>query len=210
MARMPRPRVHSTDAILDAARALLLTGARRATVAEIAAISGAPKGSIYHRFGSLEELLARLWIRAIRRFQAGFLNALVAEDPHQAALAGALWMHDFSELHPADARLLASLRREDLIESIHNPDLRHELEGLNDEVTRKMRNLARGLYGRAGSTAMVRTRLAVVDLAHGAVRRYLLAGQPMPPGLREQIAVAVQAVLNTAEASQPDETVAAP
>jgi AcrR family transcriptional regulator len=194
---MPRPRLHSTDEILDAARTLVLSGVRRATLAEIIAASGAPKGTIYHRFGSLEDLLARLWIRAIRRFQDGFMSAIAAEDAIEAAIAGAVWMHEFADVQAADARLLASLRREDLIGSVNDPRLQVELEHLNDKIAKRMRDLARRLYGTANDAAIAHTRLATVDLAHGAVRRYLVAGQAMPRGLREQIVVAVRAVLSS-------------
>ena len=48
---MPRPELHPTDSILDAARGVVLEqGLGAATVAAIAESSGAPVGSIYHRF----------------------------------------------------------------------------------------------------------------------------------------------------------------
>src|SRR5829696_1654947 len=113
---MPRPQLHLTNTMLDAARGLLLEqGAGSATVEAIAGASGAPTGSIYHRFGSRDELLARLWIRAVERSQASFLAALEDSDPHAAALAAAMSVVDFCEAEPADARLLASFRREDLV-----------------------------------------------------------------------------------------------
>ena len=82
---MPRPTLHSTNAILDSARKLLLEqGAGSATIEAIAGASGAPTGSIYHRFGSRDAMLARLWIRAVRRSQENFLAACAAEDPRAA------------------------------------------------------------------------------------------------------------------------------
>ena len=52
---MAPPRKHETDVILDAARALVLEGGpRAASVAAIAAASGAPAGTLYHRFGNRE------------------------------------------------------------------------------------------------------------------------------------------------------------
>ena len=62
---MPRPQLHPTDAMLDAARDLVLRAGPRATTIEaIAEASGAPTGSIYHRFRSRDELLATLWTRS--------------------------------------------------------------------------------------------------------------------------------------------------
>jgi AcrR family transcriptional regulator len=63
--------------MLDAARDLLLArGSGSATIEAIADVSGASTGSIYHRFGSRDGLLTRLWIRAVYRSQASFQAAL--------------------------------------------------------------------------------------------------------------------------------------
>jgi AcrR family transcriptional regulator len=196
---MPRPQLHPTDAMLDAARDLLLEdGARSATVEAIASASGAPTGSIYHRFGSRDELIARLWTRAVYRSQASFLAALQAKDPTEAALAAAMSIVDFCEEHPADARLLVSFRREDLIRSTPNGPLADELAELNRPVERALVDLARWLYGTRSRAALDRVLMAVFDLPYGAVRRYLISGVSLPAGLRADLTRAVSAVLPTA------------
>src|SRR5205823_4383100 len=92
-----RPRVHSDADILDAARTLVLdAGARAVTIDAIALASGAPKGSLYHRFASLNDLLAEMWIRAARRAQEEFLRALDQPDAIAAAVAGACSLYDFA------------------------------------------------------------------------------------------------------------------
>jgi AcrR family transcriptional regulator len=193
---MGRPAVHSPDAILDAARELVLDGgARGATVNAISRASGAPKGSIYHRFVSLDDLLATMWARAVRRSQAAFVEALNEADPVSAAVAGALSLHDFAAEHPADARLLASLRREDLIETVTDPELRRELDELNRPLRAAVAELARRLFGRAGRENLERTVCAVIDLPIGATRRHLIAGTPLPDSLRPQLEAAVRAAL---------------
>jgi AcrR family transcriptional regulator len=193
---LARPRLHSEDAILDAARALVLDGgARSATVNAIAEASGAPKGSIYHRFASLNDLLAELWIRAVRRSQGEFIEALGEPDAMSAAVAAALSLYDFAERQPADARLLASLRREDLVESVSVPRLQSELDALNRPLEAALTRLARRLYGRATAGTVERTLTAVVDLPMGAIRRHLIAGTPLPSGLRGQLEAAVRAAL---------------
>src|SRR3990172_12030135 len=93
---MARPAVHSTDAILDAARdALLSAGPRGATIQAISAASGAPTGTLYHRFGNRDRLLVEAWLRAVRRFQEGFMVALQRHAPLDAAIAAALWTPHF-------------------------------------------------------------------------------------------------------------------
>src|SRR5215207_7540195 len=114
--------------MLDAARDLLLEqGAGNATMEAIAGASGAPTGSIYHRFGSRDDLIARLWMRAVYRSQASFLAALERQDAKEAALAAAMSIIDFCEEHPADAQLLVSFRREDLIRTTPDGPLADEL-----------------------------------------------------------------------------------
>jgi AcrR family transcriptional regulator len=193
---MPRPEVHPSGAMLDAARDLLLgEGSPRATMEAIAHASGAPIGSIYHRFGSRDELIARLWIRAVHRSQASFLVAADRGEARAAALAAATSILDFCQEHPADAQLLVAFRRDDLIRSIPEGPLADELEVLNRPVEHAVAQLARRLYGSRGRAALDRTLLAVFDLPYGAVRRYLISGTPFPSRLRSDLGRAVRAVV---------------
>ena len=62
---MPRIRLHTDDAVLDAtAEIVLAEGSRAASMNAIAAASGAPVGSIYHRYASRDEVVVALWERA--------------------------------------------------------------------------------------------------------------------------------------------------
>jgi AcrR family transcriptional regulator len=202
---VPRPQIHPSETILDAARALALdSGAGAATIDDIARASGAPIGSIYHRFGSRDELFARLWVRAVRRSQASFLAAIERPDPMQAALAGANAILDFCEQERADARLLLSFRREDLIRTALSPALVGELERLNRPLERALARLARALHGSAGRAAVERTLLAAFDLPYGAARRHLIADRRLPPGLCGDVEAAVRAVLNRAKEDNHD------
>jgi AcrR family transcriptional regulator len=183
--------------MLDAARDLLLeAGSRNATIEAIADASGAPTGSIYHRFGSRDELIAKLWIRAVHRSQASFLAALERDSPREAALAAALSIVDFCEDHPADAQLLVGFRREDLISAVPEGPLADELAVLNRPVERALVQLARRLYGRRSRAALDRTLLAVFDLPYGAARRHLIAGSRLPRELRADLSRAVAAVID--------------
>jgi AcrR family transcriptional regulator len=196
---VPRPQLHPSDTMLDAARDLLIEGgSASATVEAIADVSGAPTGTIYHRFGSRNGLLTRLWIRAVYRSQASFLAALEHEDARAAALAAAQSILEFCEQEPADARLLVSFRREDLIRTAPSGQLADELEELNRPVEAAVVSLARRLYGRPTRAALNRTLFAVFDLPYGAVRRYLIAGTKIPAGLGDDLARAVEAVLDAA------------
>lgn len=185
--------------MLDAARELVLgEGVRAATVDAIARKSGAPSGTIYHRFGSRDELIARLWIRGVQRSQASFLAAIEGLDPRDAVLAGGVSILDFCEEEPADAQLLVAFRHDDLVRAAPTGALAEELAHLNRPVERVVVELTKGLYGRASRAALDRTLLAVFDLPYGAVRRHLIAGQRLPPGLREDLRRAIAAVIDQA------------
>ena len=171
---MPRPERHPVDKILDVSRDLVLSeGARRVTVDRIVSVSGAPKGSVYHRFASVNDLLATMWLRGVRMSQALFLEPLNAGggDPMASAVAAGLAIHDFARENPADARLLAALRREDLVSDVSDPALVIDLQKVNAELRAAVTSLARRLYGRATRDAVERTTCGVIDLPQGATRR---------------------------------------
>jgi AcrR family transcriptional regulator len=196
---MGRPQVHSQDSILDAARKVVLgRGVRAATVMAIAQASAAPKGSIYYRFASIDDLLSEMWMRAVRRSQATFIDACSAVDPLDAAVAGALSLYDFAQREPEDAQLLAAVRREDLVAMVESDELRRQLAELNVPLRRELRRLTNRLFGKVTTTTLEQTRFAVVDLPMGALRRHLIAGSPVPPTLRPQLEAAVHAALAAA------------
>ena len=135
-------------------------------------------------------------MRAVYRSQASFVAALEREDAREAALAAALSVFDFCSEHPADAQLMATFRREDLIRATPSDALSEELKELNRPVERGVAQLAHRLYGRRTRAALDRTLLAVFDLPYAAVRRYLIAGSRLPPGLRTDLRRAVAAVID--------------
>lgn len=186
------------DMLLDVSRDLvLLEGARGVTVDRIVAASGAPKGSLYHRFSTVDNLLAAMWLRAVRRSQDRFLQQLTASgDAVEAAVAAGLAIHDFANEWPADARLLAALRREDLVGQVTEAALIVGLQEVNDRLHAALTALARRLYGRATRDTLERTTCAVVDLPMGAIRRHLVAGVAVPASVRPQLTAAIRAALH--------------
>jgi AcrR family transcriptional regulator len=185
---VPRPRSHSLDVVLDAAREIVLRdGARAATVAAIARASGAPSGSLYHAFGSRDALLAAAWERAARRSQAAWVVAARGPEPVEAGVAMALSLLAFAREQREDCRLLLGMRVEDLVDG-PAPDL----EAVNAPVVETVAALARRLGGPAARERVV---LATVDLPYGAIRRRLLGGKPPPHALDGPVAAAARAVL---------------
>jgi hypothetical protein len=69
-------------------------------------------------------------------------------------LVTAISIIDFCEAHPADAQLLVSFRREDLLGSTPEGPLADELVDLNRPVERAVVALARRLYGTRSRAAI--------------------------------------------------------
>ena len=195
---MAPPRKHSTDEILDAARALVLAaGPRAASVAAISQASGAPVGTLYHRFGNRDGVLAAVWFRALERYQATALAAVEAhpDDPVEAGVALASTLLAFAADHPDDARLLLAVRRDDLLDR-DDGALRARLDAGNAPIEAALRRIARDRYGRADARALERVTRAVVDLPAAAVRRHVRGDGARPPRwLAADVAAATRALL---------------
>ncbi|MET8649718.1 TetR/AcrR family transcriptional regulator [Nocardia aurea] len=186
---MGRSAKYDKDAILDAALDLIAReGPAAATVAAIAARLGAPTGSIYHRFASRDLIVAELWIRGIRRFQTGFVQALRAGDIEAAALHGVRWCR----AHPIEAAVLLMHRREDLARRWPTA-LGAALTTLNDDAA----TAYRALLKQHPDLDPHRVGFAVFDLPAGAVRRHIAELQPPPPWVDDLVRTAVRAVLET-------------
>ena len=106
-ASQTRPPIRSST--LPAALALR-DGPRAVSVAAIARESGAPTGTLYHRFSSRDDILAAAWLRALHRFHERWLAAERHQDPVEAGVAMARSVVAFSRDHPDDARLLIDAR----------------------------------------------------------------------------------------------------
>lgn len=187
---MGRPAKFRTGQILDAALAITARdGPEAATMAAIAAGLGAPTGSLYHRFGSRDLLLATLWTRCVRAFQDGFVTALDAGDAEAAALHTPRWCRQ----RPAEAAVLLLHRREELA-ARWPAELGTELETLNEQVAAALRSFV----DRRPDVDHDRLTFAVVDVPYGAVRRHLLRRQTPPPQVDELIITTCRAVLPAA------------
>jgi AcrR family transcriptional regulator len=193
---MAPPRKHDTDRILDAARALALRDGPRATsVAAIARESGAPVGTLYHRFGSRDGVLAAAWLRALERFQQRALAAAQCPDPLEAAVAMAVSQVRFAYEQPDDARLLLTVRRDHLLDAQPDDTFGARLDAINEPLENTVAALAKTLRGRADARARDTVIRAIVDLPNAAVRRHTREGETPPPWLEEDIATAARRLL---------------
>lgn len=195
---MAPPRKHETDVILDAARALVLAGGpRAASVAAIATSSGAPAGTLYHRFGNRDGILTAAWLRALERFQSRAMaasEAATSDTAQDTAVAMAVAAISFARELPEDARLLLTIRPADLLDDEPDARFQETVAAMNAPLQRRVGDLARKLYGRKDSRSVDAVARAVADLPYAVVRRHA-RDEPMPSWLEADVAVSVRAVL---------------
>src|SRR5918993_1364325 len=189
---MAPPRKHDTDQILDAARTIALRDGPRATgVAAIAQESGAPAGTLYHRFGSRDRVLQAAWLRALGRFRDEALAGADGSDPVEAGVGMAVAAIRFARRWPDDARLIVVVRRTDLLDSGADPDFAERLAVMNAPLQDAIARIAGGL-GRTDARSRETVVAAVVDLPQAAVRRHARDGGDLPPRLEASVAAAGQ------------------
>ncbi|WP_027945250.1 TetR/AcrR family transcriptional regulator [Amycolatopsis taiwanensis] len=194
---MARSRLHSDDSILDATRDLLVKGgAGAATASAISAASGAPIGSLYHRFGSRTRLFAEVWLRTVSRFQDGLLAAAhTGGTGIERAIAAADWVVEFAARYPAESRLLLHGSREHLLTEAELPtETRQALVSLNQPVTELLHRLTVEVFGTATPQLRELLTIAVIDVPYAFVRRHLHDGTSPEP-YRQLIAGTVHSLL---------------
>ncbi|OBF92907.1 TetR family transcriptional regulator [Mycobacterium sp. 852002-51163_SCH5372311] len=193
---MAPPRKHETDVILDATRDLVLAhGPRAASVAAIAKASGAPAGTLYHRFGNRDGVVTAAWLRALERFQSRALAA-EADDPLDTATAMAVAAISFARELPDDARLLLTIRPDDLRDGQSDASFQKTIAAMNAPLIERLRELAENLYGRNDSRAVDAVSRAVADLPYAVVRRHA-HDERMPDWLETDVAAAVRGALQS-------------
>ncbi|MBJ8346202.1 TetR/AcrR family transcriptional regulator [Antrihabitans sp. YC2-6] len=182
---MAPPRKHASDVILDAARTLVLSeGPRAASVAAISAASGAPAGTLYHRFGNRNGILAAAWLRSLERFHSRALAAVDVEDPVEAGATMAKAVVLFAREVPEDAQLL-NFRPAHLLDGEPEESFTTQRAHMNEPVFAQMFRVTEGLFGDREAQHVDIVLRAIIDLPYSAVRRY---GMYVPDWLVDAVA----------------------
>lgn len=172
---MAPPRKHSSDRILDVARAIVLAeGPRAATISAIARLSKAPVGTLYHRFGNRDGVLAEVWIRALERFQHLVLTH-VHQQEHglDRGVAMVRATLEFARSEPEDAKLLIALRRRDLLDAETSSEISDRIHAINLPLQEELRRLTVDLCGSDDPRALAGVARHVVLTPNGVVRAYV-------------------------------------
>ncbi len=167
----------TTDGILDAAAEEVRHHGSAVRIASIADRMSAPTGSIYHRFGSRDELLVHLWLRSVRRFHEFYLAAGENADPERALLGMAESVVTFTRDHPRDAAAMTLFRQKRLVETAPE-SCREAVTHVNDEIHSRLGELTELRYHQPTEKHRQLVRIAAADGPYGFVRPYLWDSVP--------------------------------
>lgn len=189
---MARPAKFSHEQILDAALAAVAAHGTAATLSQVCTRIGAPVGSVYHRFPTREHLFIALWLRSIRRFHVGLLDATAIADPGQALTASAVHIPRYCRQHPDEALAMTLYRQQSLLHQAP-ADLLDDVRTVNDQVNAELSSLCRRRYGRRTARRLSIVTAAVRQCPYGLVRPYV--GGQVPLWLDDAVVAAGNAIL---------------
>lgn len=183
---MGRPATHTVDSFLDAATRLFAEGGARAvTMAAVARETGAPSGSVYHRFTDRAALFAALWLRTVGRFEAGVLEAIEGVSPAEAPVVAATWAIDWSRENLGEAIVLYAGPQAFSPET-WSAESQAALAAHDEERDRNFAALLTKLA--AGGVPRDEIALVMFDLPYAVMGRYLGRGKPPPAKARDLVA----------------------
>ena len=105
-------------------------GYDQTTLADIRRRAGASTGSIYHHFGSKEQIAASLYLEGVRQTQEAGLSALLRTRTARTGIAAQVSAYiDWVVEHPAMARFLFATRHAPFLD-----DAETAIDGLNRDV----------------------------------------------------------------------------
>jgi AcrR family transcriptional regulator len=179
--------VHRGQDMVAAATRLAAEGGPDAvTIGAVSAATGAPVGSIYHRFESRRLLAAEVWLSAIEAFQVGYLAVLGAAPTLESGLRAALHIPAWVREHPARARIMILHRQQDFVGEEWPPSVAGRARDLNTGVTAAIAAFALAVLGSDGAAATARATYALASAPTAAVQRYIAGGQ-RPPDLVDDL-----------------------
>jgi AcrR family transcriptional regulator len=180
---MVRTARFTEDDFIEAAMALVAEGGpAAATMQAIARRTGAPTGSIYHRFDSRSAVLAAAWNGAYAGFTAALGPLLRQRQAREAALAILPW----AAAHPRRAAFLLLHDPVSLFEdSPPPPAQRQALEALEQDFDAAFRAC---IAPAADEESLARARFLVFDAPIAILRPALSRAAPPPPHAARMIA----------------------
>jgi AcrR family transcriptional regulator len=201
-----RPERFSRKRIVESAASVAAVFGPAATMSAIASALGGPTGSIYHRFGSREELLAEMWVDIAESFQAQFIDLLDGSgDPLDVAIQAALHTPRWVRLNPSKARIFFHYRRDDFVPSVVSNELRVRLDHLRVGLRSGVLGFCERAFGGISPDLIEVCALVLIDLPAAVVRRHLVSARPLPSQVDSLLELSVRAILLADPAIEPAE-----
>lgn len=150
--------------------------------------TGVSFGSLYHRYGSRDGLMAAAWLKATKSFQCGFLASLTSGRT-TAGEDAALETLRFCRKHPDRARILVACRQSEFLGEETPEPLRSEIARVNHAISKGLSEFA-----SAQGLGIELCRLGIIGLPLGAVQLYL-PDFAIPDSVDEHIRRAYRALI---------------
>jgi AcrR family transcriptional regulator len=177
------------DKAIYAALGRILAENGQATLADIREATGLSTGSLYHRFGSREGLMAEAWLFAVWEFQQRFLAALNREG-FAAGVEAALETPRFCRREPDLSLVLVCCRSSEFLCGELAPELRARAANANTLAMSAIADFSRRI-----DRPLMACQLALVAFPLGAVRMFL-PKRPVPPEIDDYVRKAVAVTLS--------------
>lgn len=177
------------------------SGPHAVTIRALSEATAISNGATYHALGSRAGLLGHVWLRAGKRYlavqRAVVTKALSHSSSHEAAVEAVVVATEcpatLIDQHPASARFLLCVRRDELLGSTDVPaKLAEDLRQLDEGLGRLLIELAEKVWRRRDRHAVAAIRACVVELPTAS----LIQGRDAPVrATLQRLGAAVRAVL---------------
>jgi AcrR family transcriptional regulator len=177
-----------TDFEIFAAVSAQIAQGDEVRIHDLAADTGVSVGSLYHRYGSREGIMAAAWLSSVQAFQSEFLAALQSDSP-DAGENAALATPRFCRSHRDQAVILCVGRRETLLNDKAPPEIRHKVDALNADARSGL-----AAFANRQSLDMQACLHAIVAFPLASVRLYL-PGKKVPKSVDDYIKAAYHSAI---------------
>jgi len=184
------------DSFINAAIELVtLGGPGAATMSAIARSTGAPTGSLYHRFPSRTALMGAAWLRALGSLCDHILPQLAQNKPDQAVRSLTRWTQE----NPSFARLIMLYEESDIIDGPLPEELHQKLAHIHQALGKALSSLLKSLDKKLSPGNMALVNFALFDGPIAAMKPALRGGQEISAPCMNAALACCQATLKILE-----------
>lgn len=151
--------------------------------------TGISVGSLYHRYGSREGLLAQVWLDAVTEFQSQFLEALTSGLP-DAGETAALVTPRFCRKEYARALILTCCRPSEFLNDKTPADLQTQMKSINDPIQAALK-----VFAKSEGVKLETAKMALIGFPLGAVKLYL-PHKKVPKSVDRHVVLAYRSVMH--------------